>query len=216
MKNVVKCGAVLFVISVVVAFILASVNSVTKDKIAQNDIDKTNRALSEVMAADKFEKLGDIEKYVLDETYIKEIYRAEDSNGTVGYCFNASGKGYGGKDSVNLIIGVDKNCTITGVSVVSQNETAGLGANVTREDFRAQFKGEGEVTAVKAPAFENEADGKITALTGATVTSKCVAECTNQAVAAAKLLYGEDALTTASEAAANEAKPQAEGGDSVE
>ena len=50
-----------------------------------------------------------------------------------------SPNGFGGE--IDMMVGVDMNGAVTGIAIVSHSETASLGANCTREDFRAQFTG---------------------------------------------------------------------------
>ena len=66
----------------------------------------------------------------------------------------------------------------TGVSIVSHAETSGLGANATKEAWRAQFIGKSGTLAVTKDG------GEIEALTGATITSRAVTSGVNSAIAA--------------------------------
>ena len=75
------------------------------------------------------------------------------------------------------MVGVDKENRVTGVAIISHSETASLGANCTREDFRAQFAGKTGELAVSKDG------GDIDALTGATVTSRAVTRAVNAALA---------------------------------
>ena len=75
-----------------------------------------------------------------------------------------------------MMVGIDADGRVAGVSIVSHSETASLGANCTREDFRTQFSGaEGTLAVVKD-------GGTIEALTGATVTSRAVTSGVNLAL----------------------------------
>ena len=82
--------------------------------------------------------------------------------------------GFGG--AIDMMVGVDVSGAVTGVAIVSQSETASLGANCTREDFRAQFTGKTGTLSVSKDG------GEIEALTGATVTSRAVTEGVNTAL----------------------------------
>ena len=62
-------------------------------------------------------------------------------------------------------------------AMISHSGTASLGANCTREDFRAQFAGKTGELAVSKDG------GDIDALTGATVTSRAVTRAVNAALA---------------------------------
>ena len=97
------------------------------------------------------------------------------SGNDIGKAFIASAKGYGG--DVTVSVGIDNEGVITGIDIVSMNETAGLGANCTSEEFKSQYigkSGELEVTKSGAPG-----DSEINALSGATITSKAVTSAVN-------------------------------------
>lgn len=102
-----------------------------------------------------------------------------DSSGQpVGYVFTTSASGYGGL--IKVMTGLDTTGAITGVELLEISETAGLGMNAQKESFREQFVGlSGSVQVTKSAAGE----GEITALTGATITSRAVTNAVNQALA---------------------------------
>ena len=105
---------------------------------------------------------------------VTEAYRA----GELGYVVRVSPNGFGG--AIDMMVGISADGTVTGVAIVSQSETASLGANCTREDFRAQFTGRSGTLAVSKDG------GEIDALTGATVTSRAVTQGVNTALAFVK------------------------------
>lgn len=185
-KDTLRYAVVLFVITAVVAALLAGFHMLTAETIAQNDIKTEQRALGEVMPeADSTEKLAD----GAAEYYgVNAIYTAKKNGELAGYCIKVSESGYGG--AIQSIVGVSIDGTVTGVSVISNSETAGLGANIKNESFRGQFVGKGEVSVVKAGAGENEID----ALSGATISSKAMADSVNRAVIAARGLIAGDSF----------------------
>jgi len=181
-KEIFKNAIVLFLITAVVAALLAGANLLTKDKIAQNAQIAEQEALAQVIAADKFEPTQDL---VLLETVepIAGAYVAYAGDQVVGYCIKVTPSGYGG--TMELIFGVDTTLTITGLSVLSHGETAGLGANITKDSFKEQFAGKTEITGVaKTGASETE----IQALSGATISSKAVTSGAQTALDAASFL----------------------------
>ena len=84
--------------------------------------------------------------------------------------------GFGG--AMDIMVGVSADGVCSGVSIISHAETSGLGANATKEDFRAQFVGKANVAVTKD-------GGDIAALTGATITSRAVCDGVNAAIEAA-------------------------------
>ena len=55
----------------------------------------------------------------------------------MGYVFETEASGYGGK--VKVMTGIDAEGAITGVVILSHDETPGLGANAEKPDFLNQF-----------------------------------------------------------------------------
>ncbi|MFR2465176.1 MAG: FMN-binding protein, partial [Clostridia bacterium] len=102
-------------------------------------------------------------------------YRAE--NG--GVAMKVMGTGYGG--DMEMAVGIDADGNVTGVSIISHGETPGLGAKATEADFIDQYSGKNAketLTVVKGDAAENE----ISAISGATITSRGVTEGVNEAL----------------------------------
>ncbi|MBR4308474.1 MAG: RnfABCDGE type electron transport complex subunit G [Oscillospiraceae bacterium] len=155
MKYILKLAGILLLITALVAGLLGFVNQLTAQRIADNTAEKANAAMQSVLPSSSYEKLDVI------DSRITEAYRAEG-----GYVVRLNASGFGG--AIDLMVGVSEEGTVTGVSIISHGETASLGAECTREDFRAQFIGaQGDLKVTKD-------GGTIDALTGATVTSRAV------------------------------------------
>ena len=162
---VLRLTLTLFLITTVVAGLLGLVNYVTADTIAEQIAQKAENAMRQVLEADSYEPLD-----VPEDSAVTAAYRAGDK----GYVVRVAPNGFGG--AIDLMVGVDVSGAVTGVAIVSQSETASLGANCTREDFRAQFTGKTGTLSVSKDG------GEIEALTGATVTSRAVTEGVNTAL----------------------------------
>ncbi len=166
----------LLIICVVVTALLGVTNSVTAPKIEQLAAETEAAAKQAVLTdAVSFSEEKQIEKDGNAYTYY-EGFSAEE--GTVGYVFRTSAKGYGG--DIAVMVGVKTDGTVAGVNILSISETAGLGMNATNESFLSQFLGKsGTIGVLKNGSSETE----IQALTGATITSKAMASAVNQALA---------------------------------
>ena len=162
---VLRLTLTLFLITTIVAGLLGLVNYVTADTIAEQIAQKAENAMRQVLEADSYEPLD-----VPEESAVTAAYRAGDK----GYVVRVAPNGFGG--AIDMMVGVDVSGAVTGVAIVSQSETASLGANCTREDFRAQFTGKTGTLSVSKDG------GEIEALTGATVTSRAVTEGVNTAL----------------------------------
>lgn len=162
---------ILFAISAAVALVLGLANMITAPVIAQNEAEKQAAAMALVLEADTY----DLVDYSGEDTSIDSIYRAGDA----GYVVQVSPSGsFSG--TLTIMVGVDNNGAVTGVEVVTHAETSGLGANATKAEFRDQFVGLTGTAAVTADG------GTIDALTGATITSRAVANGVTSAITAAQ------------------------------
>ena len=163
MKYILKLALILLLITAVVAGLLGFVNQLTADKIADNTAKKATAAMQTVLPADSYEPLD------VTAEGVSEAYKAPN-----GYVIRLNAMGFGG--AVDLMVGVDLNGSVTGISVISHSETASLGAECTRPDWQSQFIGAtGNLQVTKD-------GGTVDALTGATVTSRAITEAVNRAV----------------------------------
>jgi len=101
----------------------------------------------------------------------KIVFPARKGGALVAVAYSASGSGYGGM--IDVMVGMDMEGKLTGISVMTHSETPGLGARVTEAGFSEQFRGLG---------FDNgEIAGDIDGISGATISSKGVVTAVNQA-----------------------------------
>ncbi len=175
-----KAVCTLFVITALMAVLLALVNGITEERIAQATKEKTEQALSAVMADGvRFER--QLEQFPDETGLVQAVYKTTD-----GYVFQVNPAGYGGE--ITMMVGVDSKLSVTGVEIVSHSETPALGENAAKgeagEAFRGQFVGQSGSLSV------NKDGGSIEALTGATVTSRAVTQGVNAALACAEGLEG--------------------------
>ncbi len=115
------------------------------------------------------------------------VYKAECiDEKQVGWVVQAGGQGFA--DKIEVLIGLNMDASkITGLYVLSQNETPGLGNKIVDSGpgtYRAQFDGKSTatpltVTKANDASLSNE---KIDAITGATISSESVVDIVNKAV----------------------------------
>ncbi len=185
MKKIFTSTLVLVLITLIAGFALATVYEVTKEPIAAAEQKAKEDAYRMVMPnASAFVAIGSLEHehYPLhrDGMLINECLTAMDQDGNfLGYVINVtSPNGYGG--DITIAVGILKDQTIQGISIIAQSETAGLGATCADDKFTNQFSGiPGYV------GFENTdlpEENRIDAISGATITTKAVTEAVNAAV----------------------------------
>ena len=172
--NIGKLVIVLTLVCAITSAILGGVNAITCDRIAQITKAKTDAALAEVLPIEANDSYTELSDFTADST-VTHVWTAE--AGTVVE-MNVSGA----QGMIDLVVGVDKDGTVTGVSIISHGETPGLGAKATENSFRDQFIG-----ATGSVAVDKDG-GSIQALTGATITSRAIANAVNTAIDTAATL----------------------------
>ena len=179
MKKILKLTLILFLVSAIVAGVLGVVNEVTKDRIEEQKQIKTAKAYAAVLPSEGYEELElDLSAY----SNIKSISKA---TGGEGYVVETTFSGAQG--NITMVVGVDNDYKCTGISIISHAETSGLGANAASTSdvgvtWRAQFVGQDKNMAI------TKAGGTIDALTGATITSRSVAEAAANAISVVESL----------------------------
>ena len=173
-KYILRLALTLLLITGFVAAALAGVNALTKPEIDRLNAEKTQKAIEAVLPGGYDEQITD---YADTTGLVSKVYA-----GANGYAFEVTPGGF--DNTITMMVGVDNDGKVLGISIVSHTETAGLGAvaaaqNSAGEAFRGQFVGQsGSVTVSKD-------GGTIEAITGATITSRAVCEGINAALACA-------------------------------
>lgn len=171
-KYVLRIALTLLAITAVVAVILAAVNSVTAPRIAAQNEQKTQNAIEAVLPGGGQE----VKEFTDDTGLVTAAYKGDN-----GCAVQVTPNGFNG--TVTMMVGVDNDGKVTGISIISHTETAGLGATAADTDagraFRDQFIGmSGTVSVTKD-------GGEVDALTGATITSRAVCTGVSAALACA-------------------------------
>lgn len=172
-KNILIPTIALFLICLVATTLLAFANSVTApiiDELAVKTEMESRKKVC-VLATEFKDESKDGISYAI----------GYDENGKeIGMVFTTTAKSYGGE--ILVMTGVDTEGKVSGVELLSINDTAGLGMNATKSEFRSQFLG--LVNGIKVMKNSSNPDNnEITALTGATITSQAVADAVNAALA---------------------------------
>ncbi len=191
-KFILKVAGTLTVISLVVAALLGLVNSITADKIAALDAETTKIAMSAVTPegsefGDKLEITDEMAAAAASQSgKLIEIYPVTNGGAEAGYVMKVSASGSQG--TITMMIGVDADKAITGISVTSHSETSGIGTKVVGNEPNAAgvpvldqyigMSGAGSLTVGK----------NITAISGATVSTKGINMGANAALAVAEIL----------------------------
>ena len=190
-KFILKVAGTLTVISLVVALLLGLVNGVTKDKIAAIEAEKTRVAMSAVVPegsefTDALEIQAAIDAAKAQGGTVSELYGVTNGGAEAGYVAKVAASGSQG--TITMMVGIDANGAITGISVVSHSETSGIGTKVVENKPNAagtpvldQFIG-------MSGAGTLAVGSNITAISGATVSTKGITMGANAALAAVEAL----------------------------
>ena len=123
---------------------------------------------------------------VADADTFKEVsgkdqwFTAEKGGKVIAYVVPGESKGYGG--SIKMLVAVSSDGKVIDYSILTSNETPGLGSKAAEEPFKGQFKGkQAESLIVTKDASKTE---NIQAMTGATISSKAVTKGVKEAVEA--------------------------------
>ena len=142
---------VLLLVTFVAVTALAVVNQITAGPIAQAELNQKAEAYKVVYPdATEFAEIDGIDDMLADSSQIladngfdgcsiNEALAVKSSSGDIeGYIVAATSPyGYGG--DIQVAIGI-KDGKLTGFTVISNSETAGLGSKCTEPEFTAQFK----------------------------------------------------------------------------
>ena len=187
-----KNAGILFAITLLAGIALGFVYELTKEPIAQKQQLKVQRACAEVFSqAAVFTEIDPlmlptalasgyaiaaVEGYNAETlgSEVGEVYRALSQDGSLlGYVLKVTTKeGYGG--SIELMVGITMEGSISGISILSISETPGLGMQAG-DVLVPQFAGKALVYTKTGAAAENEID----AISGATITTRAVTNAVN-------------------------------------
>ena len=169
---VLRLALTLLMITAVVAAALAGVNSITAPAIEALTAQKTQEAIEQVLPGGYD---TEVSGYADATGLVSKVYQ-----GANGYAFEVTPGGF--DNTITMMVGVDNDGKVLGISIISHTETAGLGAVAAAgtpagEAFRGQFVGTSGSVAVSKDG------GELDSITGATITSRAVCDGVNAALA---------------------------------
>ena len=196
---------VLFSITAISALLVGLVNNLTKGVIASTEAANKDMAKLEVLPTFEGEaefelstkKIGDF-----DINVTKVVNKSD--NTLVGYAVEAPSitkSGYA--DRIYLMVGFveqEGETLIHGVKVLSQKETPGLGANMTKADnaLERSIKAEPNPAKMVFKVKKDDASGSFDSLTGSTISSRAYTNAIETAYAG--YLWATGRLDTSEEA----------------
>ncbi len=167
-KDIMKITLNLVTIYLVGGLLLAFVYAKTSPIIFIKNKEEKEAALKKMVPeADKIEELGTWEPHEKHAGY----YVAKKGDEEIGYIVEGFGKGY--SSYINVLVAVDKSFVVKKIAVLHHAETPGLGDEIEKDYFLKQFatKSVDQLVVVKKETKDN-----IEAISGATISSRAVAE----------------------------------------
>ncbi len=191
-----KDALILFAITLVAGACLGGVYEMTKAPIAAANLaakadayravlpdaaDFAQDDLTDVIASANAEIAG----MGFGNVSVDEAVTALDGSGApIGYVVTStSNDGYGG--AITVSVGIQADGTISGIEFLTIGETAGLGMNAQKPEWKAQFAGK-NADKLEVTKSGSAGDSEINAISGATITSNAVTGAVNAAVYFAK------------------------------
>ena len=168
MREIMKLGAKLLIISLVAGLALGVTNAVTQGPIAEQRIAEANAARQKVLAeAVSFEAVEAVPEG------IDEMHKGLDASGAlVGATGKVTVTGYGGPIEVTVGIGLDGSITGVNVGGADFAETAGLGAKTKEAAFTDRYTGLDSTDSASIAVKQD--GGMIDAVSSATISSRAV------------------------------------------
>ena len=177
-SNLTNMVLVLGITCLLCSAVLGGAYALTKDPIDAAAVEKTNRAIGEVLP--HFETT----EYEEDHNY----YTAFDGDRVVGYAVVSTVVGFGG--NLTLMVGITPDGVVYNTSVLSHSETPGLGAKCTTDaKFMDQWRGFDP--SIKKLSVKKDG-GDVDAITASTITSRAYTQAVANALLMVQELGGQD------------------------
>lgn len=177
-KEFIKLAGILCAITLIAALVLACVNKITAPEIEKASQKASEEAMNKILPADKYEQVEGRD----------DVFKAIKGEDVIGYCVTVSTQGFGGP--IEMMVGIGTNGVLEGIDILSHSETAGLGAKADTDEFKQRFERKNPDLTVVKEATDDILE--VQAITGATITSRAVADGVKQANEIVKEIEGGD------------------------
>lgn len=191
MKELMKNAFILCGITLVAGLLLGGVYEITKKpREKQVELSKQKSYQEVISEASTFNEINvnidEIKSKLKEENIteknaiVEKCIEALDKEGNIiGYVITVTSKeGYGG--DITFSVGFNTENKITGISILTINETPGLGKNVEEDKFLAQYKQNSNGLYVVNKSSDSEGIN-IDAVSGATISSTAMTKGVNAA-----------------------------------
>ena len=176
-KSILNISLRLIIVCTIIAAVVAGVNLLTKDRIAENDENAVTETIREVFVN------GDIQKVDFNSEgkaveSVRRIVEPSD-NSILGFSVICAPKGFGGE--IKMMVAFDADKSIKAVRIMSHSETPGIGDKVKNDAaFASQFVGKSETLSYGVDGVDK--------ISGSSKSSKAVLNGVNDAIAVIKTI----------------------------
>jgi Na+-transporting NADH:ubiquinone oxidoreductase subunit C len=182
----------MFALTLILSAVIILFGSLTRQRVRNNQLIAFERAVLEALQVGERELAS---PSAIHSTYVKLIRKPDESSGgafrlvkddsLIAYALPIEGPGFWAP--IKGVIGIeDDRKTVTGIAFYEQNETPGLGGEIVKREFTAQFIGkrlsDGDPVLDVLPGSAVLDDHSVHAVTGATQTSTRLAEFMNATI----------------------------------
>lgn len=189
MKEIVKLGIILLIICFVSTALLSIVKDITEPKILAQRQKAAEENRKEVLpTAETFEVLDEagLKKVQDADATIAEVYLGKKGSDIVGYFVKAKPSGYAG--AFEVLTGIASDGRIVKVKMGENHETPGLGTVAGGEKFTSQYIDKGSAGSLELIKTPDASDTQISAVSGATISSRGMTNGVNSAIEAVLML----------------------------
>ncbi|MBF0614596.1 MAG: electron transport complex subunit RsxG [Magnetococcales bacterium] len=175
MPHFLRMGVILMAVGLIATAILAMVEGITREPIAQSKRQELLDSLARVLPkgfdnspATDFVSLSD--KRINRQAKPVPFYRARKGNEPMAVAFMVTAPdGYSG--NIDILMGVDAQGAISGIRIVNHAETPGLGDKIVKTDWPNAFQGK---TLKNAKWGVKKDGGEFDQFAGATITPRAI------------------------------------------
>jgi len=168
-KEYLKMIVVLTLIAMVCGFLLSAVKTFTYEKIEEQIlVNVKGPALTNVLSQSSNNPINDRMEVEL-EGVAYTVFIGKKDKKLYAVAFESEGSGFGGK--IGIMIGIDiEKSVLSGIGILTHQETPGLGSRISETSFTDRFKGKPLTGNFKV----KKDSGDIDAISGATNSSRGV------------------------------------------
>ncbi len=180
----------MFLTTFLCILLTAGIHLATLGRAQANELSFTRRAILDAAGVEYENTTAGIEQAYLNTIQEADGYYTTSGPAGTRYIVPLEGPGLWG--AISIMAGFEEDLqTFTGIAIVSQNETPGLGARIEEPWFTSQFRGKRAPFILVEEGTATQTN-EVDAITGATRTSEYFGNLSNQAADVAKrIIRGE-------------------------